>query len=129
VSDEDYCEDEYELESPVSPTPVPGDVVDFTTQQQQYQQQQQQQQPPPPPDSSVPLLARVASSSPSPLPPIKSKQRTRGHGAGGEAGGRGHRHTASIASLIRGEERTEEDGWSPVADGFAIGPPPAKGRV
>jgi len=33
---------------------------------------------------------------------------------------RGHRHTASIASLIRGEERGPEDGWSPVAASFAF---------
>ncbi|PPQ75945.1 hypothetical protein CVT26_005849 [Gymnopilus dilepis] len=32
--------------------------------------------------------------------------------------GRGHRHTASIASLIRGDERGPEDGWSPVAGSF-----------
>jgi len=31
-----------------------------------------------------------------------------------------HRHTASIASLIRGDERSAEDGWSPVAAGFAL---------
>jgi hypothetical protein len=133
MSDEDYCEDEYELESPVSPTPGPRDVMDFAAQQQQQPQPQQsllqhqpQQIPLPAPDSSVPLLAQM----PSPLPPIKSKQRTRKHGAGGGggAGGRGHRHTASIASLIREEERTEEDGWSPVVDGFAIGPP-VRGRV
>ena len=43
------------------------------------------------------------------------------HG-GGSARGRGHRHTASIASLIRGEERGPEDGWSPVAASFAFGP-------
>jgi len=32
--------------------------------------------------------------------------------------GKGHRHTASIASLIRGDERGPEDGWSPVAGSF-----------
>lgn len=31
-----------------------------------------------------------------------------------------HRHTASIASLIRGNERSAEDGWSPVAATFAL---------
>jgi membrane-associated phospholipid phosphatase len=36
-----------------------------------------------------------------------------------KASTRGHRHTASIASLIRGEERGPEDGWSPVATSFA----------
>ncbi len=47
-----------------------------------------------------------------------------GHSAkpavGGGARGRGHRHTASIASLIRGEERGPEDGWSPVAASFGF---------
>lgn len=36
--------------------------------------------------------------------------------------GRGHRHTASIASLIRGDERCPEDGWSPVAGTFVFPP-------
>jgi len=40
---------------------------------------------------------------------------------GGSTRGRGHRHTASIASLIRGEERGPEDGWSPVAATFVFG--------
>ncbi|KAG5644277.1 hypothetical protein DXG03_008762 [Asterophora parasitica] len=31
-----------------------------------------------------------------------------------------HRHTASIVSLIRGEERSAEDGWSPVASAFTL---------
>ena len=42
------------------------------------------------------------------------------------ANGKGHRHTASIASLIRGEERGPEDGWSPVAGTFGFAG--AKGR-
>ncbi|KAF9039206.1 hypothetical protein BJ165DRAFT_1496807 [Panaeolus papilionaceus] len=33
---------------------------------------------------------------------------------------KGHRHTASIASLIRGDERGPEDGWSPVAGSFGV---------
>jgi len=37
-----------------------------------------------------------------------------------KASTRGHQHTASIASLIRGEERGPEDGWSPVAASFAF---------
>jgi len=38
---------------------------------------------------------------------------------GGPNGGRKtHRHTASIASLIRGEERSAEDGWSTVGTAF-----------
>lgn len=34
-----------------------------------------------------------------------------------------HRHTASIASLIRADERAE-DGWSPIRAGFALPPTP-----
>ena len=34
--------------------------------------------------------------------------------------GRGHRHTMSIASLIRGDERGLENGWSPVSGAFVI---------
>lgn len=37
-----------------------------------------------------------------------------------------HRHTASIASLIRAEDRAE-DGWSPIAGSFAF--PPVNGRA
>ncbi|KAF8063409.1 hypothetical protein FPV67DRAFT_1608941 [Lyophyllum atratum] len=37
-------------------------------------------------------------------------------------GKKSHRHTASIASLIRGEERSAEDGWSPVAASFTVPP-------
>jgi hypothetical protein len=39
----------------------------------------------------------------------------RGHGKKN-----GHRHTASIASLIRGDERGPEDGWSPVTPSFGV---------
>ncbi|KAH8105288.1 PAP2-domain-containing protein [Cristinia sonorae] len=41
----------------------------------------------------------------------------------GGAGREGHRHTASIASLIRADERAE-DGWSPIASTFPTGIPP-----
>ena len=43
------------------------------------------------------------------------------NGGGGSTRGRGHRRTASIASLIRGEERGPEDGWSPVVATFGFG--------
>ncbi|KAF8151665.1 hypothetical protein B0H34DRAFT_728514 [Crassisporium funariophilum] len=43
-------------------------------------------------------------------------------GVGNLKKGKGHRHTASIASLIRGEERGPEDGWSPVAGNFTFPP-------
>ncbi|RXW18266.1 hypothetical protein EST38_g7579 [Candolleomyces aberdarensis] len=48
-------------------------------------------------------------------------QKSGGNGAGRGRGG-SHRHTASIASLIRNEERGPEDGWSPVTGTFAIPP-------
>jgi len=48
---------------------------------------------------------------------------------GNSSKGKGHHgHTASIASLIRGDERGPEDGWSPVAGSFMI-PPNGRGRV
>lgn len=37
---------------------------------------------------------------------------------GSAAPKRSHRHTASIASLIRGDERAPEDGWSPITTNF-----------
>ena len=46
----------------------------------------------------------------------------------GASRGRGHRHTASIASLIRGDERGPEDGWSPVAGSFTFPPGAGAGR-
>ncbi|KAF9003439.1 hypothetical protein BDQ17DRAFT_1242306, partial [Cyathus striatus] len=39
-----------------------------------------------------------------------------------------HRHTASIASLIRGDERSPEDGWSPVNGVFVFPPNKDKDR-
>ncbi|KAH7914918.1 PAP2-domain-containing protein [Hygrophoropsis aurantiaca] len=48
-------------------------------------------------------------------------------GSGGRSeGGRNHRHTASIASLIRADERTE--GWSPIGGGGFVFPPAGDGR-
>lgn len=96
TSDEDYYEDEYELDSASS---AGGHRVDEPTS----------------PQSAVPLLG---------APPPKAKRSGNRKHRGG-AGGKGHRHTASIASLIRGEDRTEEDGWSPVADRFVLGVAPA----
>ena len=95
TSDEDYYEDEYELDSASS---AGGHRVDE-------------------PQSAAPLLG---------APPPKAKRSgNRKHGIRGGAGGKGHRHTASIASLIRGEDRAEDDGWSPVADRFVLGAAPA----
>ncbi|CAL1702744.1 unnamed protein product [Somion occarium] len=47
--------------------------------------------------------------------------------AGGAAqpGKKSHRHTASIASLIRAEERAE-DGWSPIGGSFRLPPTPTR---
>jgi hypothetical protein len=50
-----------------------------------------------------------------------------GEGPGKTPGKKSHRHTASIASLIRGDERSPEDGWSPVASSFGIQPGPGAG--
>lgn len=47
---------------------------------------------------------------------------------GNSSRGRGHRHTASIASLIRGDERGPDDGWSPVAGSFVFPPNGGTGR-
>ncbi|KAF8742565.1 hypothetical protein AX14_003599 [Amanita brunnescens Koide BX004] len=103
TSDEDYYEDEYE---PDSASSNGGHRVDE----------------PVTPNSAAPLLAGA--------PPPKSKRTgSRKHGIRGGAGGKGHRHTASIASLIRGEDRAEEDGWSPVADRFVLGAAPSAKAV
>ncbi|GJJ09585.1 hypothetical protein Clacol_003808 [Clathrus columnatus] len=40
---------------------------------------------------------------------------------------RGHKHTASIASLIRAEERVE-DGWSPIGTGYGMPSSPLRPR-
>ncbi|KAF8590956.1 PAP2-domain-containing protein [Ramaria rubella] len=58
------------------------------------------------PHSAVPFLPQVGGSG----------------GANG-APRRSHKHTASIASLIRAEERVE-DGWSPIGGGFVLPPTP-----
>ncbi|KDR72972.1 hypothetical protein GALMADRAFT_252341 [Galerina marginata CBS 339.88] len=61
------------------------------------------------------------------VPPHAKK----GSQRGGVKSGAGHRHTASIASLIRGDERGPEDGWSPVAGSFPFAQANgnARGRV
>lgn len=41
---------------------------------------------------------------------------------------RSHKHTASIASLIRADERVE-DGWSPIGQGFTLPPTPTNGMI
>ncbi|KZT20034.1 PAP2-domain-containing protein [Neolentinus lepideus HHB14362 ss-1] len=51
----------------------------------------------------------------SPLPGQQQQQKP------SEQGKKSHRHTASIASLIRAEERVE-DGWSPIIGSFAFPP-------
>ena len=42
-----------------------------------------------------------------------------------QAAKKSHRHTASIASLIRADERAE-DGWSPIRSGFTLPPTPTR---
>lgn len=44
----------------------------------------------------------------------------------GKGKGRGHRHTASIASLIRADERAGEEGWSPIAGAGFVFPPESR---
>lgn len=63
-----------------------------------------------------------ASQFPSPVhnAPSGSSFTKKGLPNGNSSKGRGHGHTASIASLIRGDERGPEDGWSPVAGTFII---------
>ena len=71
-----------------------------------------------------------ASQFPSPVhnvPPSGSSTK-KGLPNGHSSRGRGHGHTASIASLIRGDERGPEDGWSPVVGTFMT-PPNGRGRV
>lgn len=61
-----------------------------------------------------------AAAPPVPEPgsarPLINKTSVSGGGGGQK---KSHRHTASIASLIRGDERSPEDGWSPVTSSFA----------
>ena len=65
-----------------------------------------------------------ASQFPSPVhngPPSGSSIKKGPPNGHSSRNGRGHHgHTASIASLIRGDERGPEDGWSPVAGNFTI---------
>lgn len=65
----------------------------------------------------------------SPVPgstPTSAAPLIMGQGRDGRAK-RGHRHTASIASLIRGDERSAEDGWSPIGgNGFSFPPTPTR---
>lgn len=59
-------------------------------------------------NSGVPFLLSQGSSS-------NDRDRSR----------RSHKHTASIASLIRADERVE-DGWSPIVTGFGMSPSPLR---
>jgi membrane-associated phospholipid phosphatase len=55
--------------------------------------------------------------------PVNGAEQRPQNGTEGKVVGQGrksHRHTASIASLIRGDERSAEDGWSPVGAGFTF---------
>ena len=68
--------------------------------------------------SPLPNISQFPSSVP--LPPRSSTKKDPPNGHSSR--GRGHSHTASIASLIRGDERGPEDGWSPVAGTFVFPP-------
>ncbi|EIM84820.1 PAP2-domain-containing protein [Stereum hirsutum FP-91666 SS1] len=72
------------------------------------------------PQSSVPLMGGHSGAHAG-----KGKGQN-GSAVGGGQPRRSHKHTASIASLIRADERTEE-GWSPIATGgFVIPPTPTR---
>jgi len=77
--------------------------------------------------SPLPSASQLTSSVHNGSPPSGSTTK-KGLPNGSSSGGRGHRHTASIASLIRGDERGPEDGWSPVAGTFVF-PPNGRGRT
>ncbi|RDB21983.1 Inositol phosphorylceramide synthase catalytic subunit aur1 [Hypsizygus marmoreus] len=69
----------------------------------------------------------ITYRSPNPgVTPISATPLVKGGGVG--TGRKNHRHTASIASLIRGEERSAEDGWSPVNAAFNVPAPRGAGR-
>lgn len=74
-----------------------------------------------PNSSSFPRDTQNGQSAPYQSHKMSSNHTKTSNGGGGSTRGRGHRHTASIASLIRGEERGPEDGWSPVAATFVFG--------
>ena len=73
-------------------------------------------------DSEMDITYRspVVPDGPASAVPLVSK-------SGGRASPtkKSHRHTASIASLIRSEERGEE-GWSPIGGSFAFPPTPTR---
>jgi hypothetical protein len=78
-----------------------------------------------PPNPLTPYghIRRVSTPLPSPrlgniVPSVGSLSSTANAG-GMHGGGKSHRHTASIASLIHAEERVEE-GWSPVRKDFTF---------
>ncbi|TBU38150.1 PAP2-domain-containing protein [Dichomitus squalens] len=75
-------------------------------------------------DSEMDITYRspvVPNGPPSSVPLVKS---------GGRASPtrKSHRHTASIASLIRSEDRGEE-GWSPIGGSFAFPPTPTRAQA
>ncbi|KAF9442469.1 PAP2-domain-containing protein [Macrolepiota fuliginosa MF-IS2] len=74
----------------------------------------------PTPASVKPLLNGSA-------PGKGNENESRVSGQAGVGGRKSHRHTASIASLIRGDERGPEDGWSPVTSSF-VAPPATAAR-
>jgi membrane-associated phospholipid phosphatase len=62
----------------------------------------------------------VGPGTPASAQPLMSSSSKNGEGAARGQGKKSHRHTASIASLIRGDERGPEDGWSPVTPSFSV---------
>ncbi|KAF5375949.1 hypothetical protein D9615_008216 [Tricholomella constricta] len=98
----------YDLENPTSRTAMDAAAFDLSEPSSDEEEMDITYRSPNP--GAVPAAAAV------PVPR---------EGARNGQGKKSHRHTASIASLIRGEERSAEDGWSPVASAFTI--PPNRG--
>jgi len=80
-------------------------------------------------EADITFRSPVVADTPRSAVPLMKTGSGAGAGAGAKVtasrsvGGReGHRHTASIASLIRADERAE-DGWSPIAASFSGLPP------
>ncbi|CAA7264070.1 unnamed protein product [Cyclocybe aegerita] len=74
-------------------------------------------------DEEVDITYRSPVPGATSFPPLVHDAPTgkKPNGTAPSRGRGGHRHTASIASLIRGDQRGPEDGWSPVAGSFPAG--------
>lgn len=89
----------YDLEAPTTTRRVSAFSTTSSLDSQDEEEQDIAYRSPTVPNSAAPFLPQSA-------PPRRS-----------------HKHTASIASLIRADERVE-DGWSPIGQGFTLPPTP-----